>query len=91
MAPEKVTVEIAPCKDVAEDGATVDVAVRIRLPDGDAERRQPTDFVCLIDASGSMGAAAINDNCGPGVKDDGYSVLDIVKHAVNSVMHMLTD
>ena len=37
-----------------------------------------------------MGAKSVNENCDPGVKDEGYNVLDIVKHAVNSVMHMVT-
>ena len=90
MAPEKVTVEITPCQDVPEEGATVDVSVRISIPDGDHEKRQPTDFVCLIDTSGSMSVSAINRNCDPDTKDEGYSVLDIVKHAVNSVMDMLS-
>ena len=35
VALDKVTIMIEPCEDVPTDGATVDVAVRIRIPEGE--------------------------------------------------------
>ena len=38
-----------------------------------------------------MCSPAINENCDANADDDGFSILDIVKHAVNAVMHMLDE
>ena len=81
---------MAPTKDVGPEGGDVDVNVRISMPEGNL-KREPTDFCCLVDTSGSMCSAAMNDNCDKEANDDGFSILDIVKHAVNAVMHMLNE
>ena len=60
------------------------------MPEMAEGKRQPTDFCCLVDVSGSMSADAMNENCQV-ERNDGFSVLDIVKHAVNSVMTMLEE
>jgi hypothetical protein len=89
-APQKITVEVAPTKDVGEAGGDCDINVRISLPEGNLQR-QPTDFCCLVDTSGSMCSAAMNENCDKEANDDGFSILDIVKHACNAVMNMLNE
>ena len=89
-ANDKITLEIAPNKDIGEDGGEVDVNVRINVPEA-VGPRVPADFCCLVDVSGSMCSAARNENCDQSSVDDGFSVLDIVKHAINSVMHILDE
>jgi hypothetical protein len=53
------------------------------------EKRLSSDIVCVIDISGSMQIqATMQDEAGES-KEDGFSILDIVKHAVKSVIHMM--
>lgn len=67
-------------------GATsTDVLVRISPPTTGA--RAPTDVCMVVDVSGSMG-----DNCSSGDKNaeaSGLSILDVVKHAVKTVIATL--
>lgn len=73
-----------------EAGGETDVNISIVMPEGDG-KKAPTDFCCLVDVSGSMSSPAINENCDANAADDGFSILDIVKHSVNAVMHMLDE
>lgn len=50
--------------------------------------RQPTAFVFVLDVSGSMGQAATLKNAG---EQSNLSVLDLVKHAVKTVINVLKD
>jgi len=52
--------------------------------------RPPTDVCCVVDISGSMQQKAKYEVDGV-MKDDGLTYLDIVKHAVKTVMHILKD
>lgn len=49
--------------------------------------RRPTDIILLIDRSGSMGSTA--DVPGAKTEQSGHSLLDIAKHAANTVSHGL--
>jgi len=53
--------------------------------------RAPTDVCCVVDISGSMGQRATYEAEDGSTKDDGLTYLDIVKHAVKTVMHILKD
>ena len=46
----------------------------------------PVDVVCVVDVSASMSMPAATEDMG--VQDD-LTILDIVKHAVNTLMHTL--
>ena len=61
-----------------------DICVSIH-PESDANKRGPAHICCVIDVSGSMGASASVDKA----EDSGLSVLDVVKHAVNTIIQVL--
>lgn len=82
--------DIAPAFSVGADGGSTTVTVSIHPPEGDGERAQ-ADICCVIDVSGSMRALATFEDEEGNQKSDGLTVLDLVKHAVRTVMHMLGD
>ena len=49
--------------------------------------RSPLDLVCVVDVSGSMGEPASIQ----GMEDSGLSLLDIVKHALKTIVVMLSN
>lgn len=55
--------------------------------------RRPVDVCCVIDVSGSMGddAKFQDPENETKTKSDGMSILDLVKHAVKTVIHTLTE
>ena len=57
--------------------------VSIKFPD--IEKRPPVNIVCVIDVSGSMGSQASI----PGNESSGLSILDVVKHAVHTIIKSL--
>lgn len=54
-------------------------------------KRTPSEVVCVIDVSGSMSASATLKSDTGKTEDTGLTVLDIVKHAVKTVIHSLED
>jgi hypothetical protein len=90
-------VSIAPGTDVGPEGGEHTVAVSISVPDPEANQdnktagRVASDVCCVIDISGSMNTEATYEDENENVKSDGLSYLDIVKHAVKTVIHMLGD
>jgi len=85
---EEVTLQAAPSLDIGDVGGESAVTVSVVVPDGGS--RVPVDICCLVDISGSMATIATYEVEGV-TKDDGLSILDIVKHAVRAVMHILGD
>jgi len=63
---------------------TYDVLVSATPPVG--RKSPPVDVCCVVDVSGSMCSSAKAQ----GVEDAGLSLLDIVKHAVKTIAHVLT-
>ena len=49
--------------------------------------RKPSTFICAIDISGSMGGVA---SLKKGTESDLFSRLDLVKHSIKTIIHMLT-
>ena len=65
------------------------LVVRVCIPDPPpAEPRAPADICCVVDVSSSMGELA-TCNGGEEVMEGGLTMLDVVKHAVRTVMHTL--
>ena len=69
--------------EVASGDGEVDVLIRIKPPLGD--EATPSDVVCVVDVSGSMGGEAKMKNSAGGEESHGLSLLDVVKHAVKTV------
>lgn len=67
------------------------ISISLQVPD--ILLRVPIDVCCVIDVSGSMGEDAKfqDPNDETKTRSEGMSVLDIVKHAVKTVIHTLTD
>lgn len=85
----QLELEIAPSEDVGENGGECKVAVSIKVAAG-SSGRAPSDICCVVDISGSMGELATYEQDGV-TKSDGLTILDIVKHAVKTVVHTLKD
>ena len=54
-------------------------------------KRSGVDIACVIDTSGSMCSFATREDEEGNVVNDGINILDIVKHAVKTVIHTLGD
>lgn len=61
--------------------------ISIHPPTNHLHQRSPLDLVCVVDVSGSMGEPASIK----GMEDSGLSLLDIVKHALKTIVVMLSD
>lgn len=87
---KNLEISVAPCEDFVKNKA-VNVAISLNIPDTPV--RRPIDVCCVIDISGSMGEDAKfqDPEDESKTKSDGMSVLDVVKHAVKTVIHTLTD
>ena len=74
--------------------ACIDKGNNLRVSTGfpDVQAHPPTDVLCVIDVSKSMGDScnAINDGSTQYV-ELAYSLLDLVKHAVKTVANVLGD
>ena len=89
QAGPQILITAATVKDVPASGATVETCLRISVPD--TQTRGPMDIACVIDTSGSMNTAATREDENGNVISDGLSILDVVKHAVKTVIHTLED
>eukprot|EP00005_Dracoamoeba_jomungandri_P001453 CAMPEP_0174256730 /NCGR_PEP_ID=MMETSP0439-20130205/5932_1 /TAXON_ID=0 /ORGANISM="Stereomyxa ramosa, Strain Chinc5" /LENGTH=654 /DNA_ID=CAMNT_0015339467 /DNA_START=216 /DNA_END=2177 /DNA_ORIENTATION=+ len=69
----------------SETEATVHLSAEIP----DRADRPPCDIVCVVDTSGSMGTEAKMRNDTGGTESHGLSLLDVVKHAMKTVIHTL--
>jgi len=68
-----------------DDACEVHVLTSVISPERSI--RVPTDICCVVDVSGSMGAEAT----AAGAESNGLTLLDIVKHAVNTIINTLQD
>lgn len=82
-------VSCQPARNKLYRGSQSDVEVILHTSIQCAERknRVPSDIVVVIDVSGSMGKSAT----AYGVEDSGLCILDIVKHAVRTIINTLKD
>eukprot|EP00500_Bicosoecida_sp_ms1_P004821 CAMPEP_0203814586 /NCGR_PEP_ID=MMETSP0115-20131106/5372_1 /ASSEMBLY_ACC=CAM_ASM_000227 /TAXON_ID=33651 /ORGANISM="Bicosoecid sp, Strain ms1" /LENGTH=621 /DNA_ID=CAMNT_0050723467 /DNA_START=34 /DNA_END=1896 /DNA_ORIENTATION=+ len=68
-----------------------DVVLVATATPADATTRVPADLCCVVDVSGSMCSAATMKSGEVDAEEHGLSLLDIVKHAVSTVVHSLKD
>jgi adenylate kinase len=68
-------------------GGVHHVVVEVSVPE--APRREPVDICCVVDVSGSMSNAATHEAPDGTIQNDGLSILDLVKHAVKTLAHMM--
>lgn len=91
FTPGLIQVSVTPCEPVVLGStAPVNVSIGIKVPD--LTKRLPVDICCVIDISGSMAETAKyqDEHDNSVLHDDGITILDLVKHSVKTVMHMLT-
>lgn len=86
----EISLEAAPSEDVDGSDCERNIVVSINVAEPSSGSRAPVDICCVVDISGSMGSEATYEVDGA-VRSDRLSYLDIVKHAVKTVMHMLKD
>jgi len=86
QAPGCVEVSIVPSGDANADGVQ-NVVVEVSVPE--AQQRDPVDICCVVDISGSMDTAATHEAPDGTIHNDGLSILDLVKHAVKTIAHMM--
>lgn len=84
----EVTMSVDISGDGDHDAAGVQHVV-ITVEVEEARSRQPVDICCVLDVSGSMGEAATFEAPDGTLQDDGLSMLDLVKHAVKTLAHMM--
>jgi len=70
-----------------EDEEESVVMVSVKPPVG--VKRTPVDICCVVDISGSMGTEAKTQNSSGSKEGHGLSILDIVKHAVKTIINVM--
>lgn len=86
-ADQKSLLSTVSVEESKHDDSTEDMFVMVSTYAPSIKNRVPSDIVLVVDVSGSMG----NDATTQGVEYSGLSLLDIVKHAVKTVISTLTD
>jgi len=82
-----LSLEVSQCKysECSNDDNFHYILMKVNSPDMTIDERIPSDIVLVVDTSGSMGSEASIQ----GVESSGLSMLDIVKHAVKTVIKTL--
>lgn len=81
---KKVSVSLSACP---LNGSETLVMATVNTPEGSAP--SACDVVCVVDVSGSMSTEAKTQNSKGDVEGHGLSILDIVKHAVKTIVNIL--
>jgi len=84
---EEVTMAMTAVK--GGEGQENEAVVMVTAVPPEGRRRRATDIVCVVDVSGSMGVEASVQNEQGAKEAHGLSVLDVVKHAVRTVINAL--
>lgn len=97
MADPGITVSITPAANM--EAAAVPVMVTVNPPPGGQPGqpgwpnacRTPADICCVVDVSGSMGSEAMLKTESGQMSGHGLSVLDIVKHAMKTIIKIMNE
>jgi len=78
-------------EDLSAGAEDVPILFHVDVPDLRADGREsvPTDIVCVIDISGSMGTLATIQSASGVVESNGLTLLDVAKHGVRTVIAAL--
>lgn len=82
---EQVSLSVIP-GTLSED-STMKLQVSVQTPE--KGQRQPSDIVCVLDISGSMGLEAQIMGASGTAESHGLSLLDVAKHGVRTIVHAL--
>lgn len=94
--------DVVPDADIADLAARENAQVRVAIHTGDdgdfvvavepplGRQRAAIDLCCVVDVSGSMCSSASIKVQGGSVEDMGLSILDVVKHALRTIIAALT-
>lgn len=82
-----VSVQIVPGAELSENG----VPVMVEILTHPGSKRTPSDICCVVDVSGSMGSEAMLKTEAGDMSGHGLSVLDVVKHGLNTIIHNLEE
>eukprot|EP00930_Biecheleria_cincta_P073098 TRINITY_DN6041_c0_g1_i1.p1 TRINITY_DN6041_c0_g1~~TRINITY_DN6041_c0_g1_i1.p1 ORF type:complete len:593 (-),score=108.70 TRINITY_DN6041_c0_g1_i1:521-2299(-) len=86
--PDKPSLQIIPEKvlnSLGPEGEDVTVLIRLHQQEGAGTVRTPSDIICVLDVSGSMGAPAKTANS----EASGLSLLDVALHGIKTVVNTL--
>jgi hypothetical protein len=83
---KEVKVALFASKSKVPDKDELLLNIKLTPPSPGKEARQPTDLVCIIDTSGSMGTEARIQGS---TESSGLNLLDIAKHGVKTIAHTL--
>ena len=75
--------------DSARFGEEELIHISLAAPPCDPNSRLPCDILCVVDTSGSMQQEAEVYGANGDLESDGLSVLDIVRHAVRTMVEVL--
>lgn len=81
------TVQLSVTTGFKKLDSSVNLNVKLQPPEGGA--RQPSDIVCVIDISGSMGMEATIAGASGEAESHGLSLLDVAKHGVRTIAQAL--
>ena len=78
---------------VSLSACTVDRNIRVHtsITPEEGTKRTPVDVCCVVDISGSMSTTATFQNEKGETESHGLTILDIVKHAVNTIIQTLEE
>eukprot|EP01063_Lacrimia_lanifica_P024055 TRINITY_DN32024_c0_g1_i1.p1 TRINITY_DN32024_c0_g1~~TRINITY_DN32024_c0_g1_i1.p1 ORF type:complete len:767 (+),score=281.16 TRINITY_DN32024_c0_g1_i1:65-2365(+) len=87
---------LPPVQNVTMTATQVGTSLKVSLQPpagrrGDEARRGPASVVCSIDISGSMAATTSVKDANGKEESNGLTQLDLVKHAVRTIIHCLDD
>lgn len=85
-----ISLRVIPGQDLSSSQAAEDgIPVMVELLPPEGTSRTPSDFCCVVDISGSMGAEALLQSETGEMAGHGLSVLDVVKHALKTIIKNL--
>jgi len=84
-----IEISVSPVENINSSG---DANIAVIIDVANSLMRTPVDLCCIIDTSGSMGEHATSQDPNDETKNITYAinVLDLVKHAVKTIIHTLT-
>lgn len=84
---EEVSLEVVSTSIDTNEDTEATILVNVQTPS--SQKPTPSDIVCVVDISGSMATEATVQNNQGVSESHGLSLLDVVKHAVKTIINIL--